>query len=194
MSPGCGREPTANGAGNGCPRRPNGESARHRWKAVPWGNSDEVIQKAGALTDGKASTNGAEPVSMPWPPVPHGVSGMVGLVSEWVKDWYAEDFYRTSPARDPQGPCVEPFECCEAVAGWNGRSNCAPVIEDGMKMTTGVRRWGFVARMTRRSCEVTDTPLMSVRERWFSPASFLLSDLQYDSPSAYAVASGESAR
>ena len=111
-----------------------GESgARHRWKAVPWGNSDEVIQKPGALTDGKASTNGAEPVSMPlatrspWR-VRHGWFGFrmgEGLV--------CGRFYRTSPARDPQGPCVEPFECCEAVAGWNGRSNCAPVIEDGMK-------------------------------------------------------------
>ncbi|MEP7152398.1 MAG: SUMF1/EgtB/PvdO family nonheme iron enzyme [Nitrospira sp.] len=75
-------------------------------RRYPWGNSDEVIQKSRLkMSDGKASANGVDPTGMPLRATsPYGVSGMVGVVSEWVKDWYAEDFYRTSPSRDPQGP------------------------------------------------------------------------------------------
>ncbi|MBS0164039.1 MAG: SUMF1/EgtB/PvdO family nonheme iron enzyme [Nitrospira sp.] len=102
-------------------------------RRYPWGNSDEVIQKSrGALTDGKASTNGAEPVSMPLATrSPYGVSGMVGLVSEWVKDWYAEDFYRTSPARDPQGPLRGTFRVLRG-GSW---------MERPLELRAGYRGW-----------------------------------------------------
>ncbi|MGZ8383303.1 MAG: SUMF1/EgtB/PvdO family nonheme iron enzyme, partial [Nitrospira sp.] len=75
-------------------------------RRYPWGNGDEVIQKSRLkMSDGKASANGVDPTGMPLRATsPYGVSGMVGVVSEWVKDWYAEDFYRSSPSRDPQGP------------------------------------------------------------------------------------------
>lgn len=73
-------------------------------RRYPWGNSDEVIQMHRVkLAEPKIVANGAaQPASTAISP--YGAAGMVGLVSEWVKDWYAEDFYRTSPSRDPQGP------------------------------------------------------------------------------------------
>jgi formylglycine-generating enzyme required for sulfatase activity len=33
-----------------------------------------------------------------------GAFDMVGNVAEWCRDWYAEDYYKSSPLHDPQGP------------------------------------------------------------------------------------------
>jgi formylglycine-generating enzyme required for sulfatase activity len=49
---------------------------------------------------------------------PYGVFDLIGNASQWVKDWYAEDFYQISPARDPQGPLRGSFRVLRG-GEWN---------------------------------------------------------------------------
>lgn len=39
-----------------------------------------------------------------YPPNPLGIYDMAGNGFEWVKDWYAPDYYQHAPGKDPQGP------------------------------------------------------------------------------------------
>jgi formylglycine-generating enzyme required for sulfatase activity len=106
-------------------------------RRYPWGNSDEVIQKSRVDADGREfSANGVDPLGTATGGLrsPYGVFGMIGLVSEWVKDWYAEDFYR-APRRPGirRGRCAGRFVSCEAAVGWSGLSSCVPATGAGTR-------------------------------------------------------------
>lgn len=74
-------------------------------RRYPWGNSLEAIKSRLKEHDLKTGGNGTEPVgSVPGTVSPYGVFDLVGNAWEWVKDWYAEDFYAVAPSHDPQGP------------------------------------------------------------------------------------------
>ena len=49
---------------------------------------------------------------------PYGVMDMSGNVSEWVNDWYAEDYYATSPADNPTGPATGELRVLRG-GGWH---------------------------------------------------------------------------
>lgn len=74
-------------------------------RRYPWGNGNEPVKHRIKSHELKTGGNGTEPVGSQFAILsPYGISDMVGSVSEWVKDWYSEDFYQASPVQDPQGP------------------------------------------------------------------------------------------
>lgn len=97
----------------------------------PWGNSDPDGSKANLcdvncthdwkeshLDDGYTDT--APVGSFEAGKSPYGVYDMVGNVREWVADWYAPDYYRNGPDRNPPGPSSG---IGKALRGGSWRSN-----------------------------------------------------------------------
>lgn len=82
----------------------------------PWGNNRPTPALAQFGLDLPMATSPIDdPHGRPYPPVakvdafpqsqsPFGVYQMAGNVMEWVQDWWAGDYYRRSPARNPTGP------------------------------------------------------------------------------------------
>jgi formylglycine-generating enzyme required for sulfatase activity len=106
-------------------------------RRYPWGNNEMVIEQHRPKgNEAKLSANGMGPVEMDAASAsPYGVYGLVGSVSEWVKDWYAEDFYALSSSRDPQGPLRGSFRVFRG-AGWNeGPSELRPSHRGWDEMT-----------------------------------------------------------
>jgi formylglycine-generating enzyme required for sulfatase activity len=67
-------------------------------RAYPWGNAfDSSLVPTNA--DDTAAVG-----SFPSNASPFGAEDMAGNVLEWVSDWYAHDFYASSPADNPTGP------------------------------------------------------------------------------------------
>ncbi|WP_447599163.1 SUMF1/EgtB/PvdO family nonheme iron enzyme [Nitrospira sp. Nam80] len=91
-------------------------------RRYPWGNNETVIEQHQSKGgDAKLTANGLGPVGTPSATAsPYGVYDLVGSISEWVKDWYADDFYAASSSRDPQGPLRGSFRVLRG-AGWNER-------------------------------------------------------------------------
>jgi iron(II)-dependent oxidoreductase len=63
----------------------------------PWGD------KAGPKLARYNTQNGPGPVAQ-YPPNDFGLYDMAGGVSEWCADWFAREYYKSSPARNPKGP------------------------------------------------------------------------------------------
>lgn len=62
-------------------------------------------------TKANVDTQGTKPVGS-FPPNDFGVFDLTGNVWEWCQDWFAPDFYQTSPARNPTGPAEGKCHVC----------------------------------------------------------------------------------
>jgi formylglycine-generating enzyme required for sulfatase activity/CHAT domain-containing protein/Flp pilus assembly protein TadD len=70
-------------------------------RRYPWGNTVPKVQRLNFNND----VGDTQPVgSYPDGAGPYGTLDMAGNVWEWVADWYAEDYYATSPRANPTGP------------------------------------------------------------------------------------------
>lgn len=111
-------------------------------RRYPWGNSEEPIKRGVKERELRGDANGIEPVgSLAGTESPYGVFDLVGNVWEWVKDWYAEDFYAAAPPHDPQGPLrgsfrvlrggdwsQSPLELRASYRGWDEMTYWGPTL------------------------------------------------------------------
>lgn len=70
-------------------------------RIYPWGNEppDETLANFNFIKGDTAPVG-----NYPDGASPFHAFDMAGNVEEWVADWYANDYYATSPAENPQGP------------------------------------------------------------------------------------------
>jgi sulfatase modifying factor 1 len=68
-----------------------------------WGNTGEM-GRANLAGDDDGFKYSSPPGSFPASRSPYGPYDMIGNVSEWVADWYEEDYYGKAPQKDPKGP------------------------------------------------------------------------------------------
>ena len=119
-----------------------------RQMTYPWGNIAPVCED-GVINGAKFDNNGAcnatdtEAVGT-YAPNGYGVYDMSGNVWEWVADWYAADYYETSPLDNPLGPDNGDTRVLRGGAwngGYDGTLRCAD--RDSNSPIDTSDHWGF---------------------------------------------------
>jgi hypothetical protein len=78
---------------------------------------------------------------------PYGALDMVGNVYEWGTDWYADDYYARSPARNPQGPDSGTARVYRGGAFDGGRAQVRSTFRNGRDPNLGGSTIGFRVAM-----------------------------------------------
>lgn len=78
-------------------------AARSRGQFRIFGNSDNRYHYENDKARNIAPSAKNRPVGS-YAPNPLGLYDMQGNGTDWIKDWYAADYYSHSPEKDPQGP------------------------------------------------------------------------------------------
>jgi len=81
-------------------------------RLYPWGNQEPTNELANFALGARFSYRQVLlPVrSREQGKSPYGLYHMAGNVYEWVQDWYATNYYETSPSRNPSGPAQGQFK------------------------------------------------------------------------------------
>jgi formylglycine-generating enzyme required for sulfatase activity len=79
------------------------------WERAARGGVDGTSYPWGDAIPQWVPEGGRGPLAGPWPvtlgePNPFGLFGIAANIHEWCADWYAADFYGSSPERNPAGP------------------------------------------------------------------------------------------
>jgi len=73
-------------------------------RLYPWGNRWDASRCQCSKEFFEDAEKTAPVGSFPAGASPYGVLDMAGNVAEWCADWYSEDYYHVSPAKNPPGP------------------------------------------------------------------------------------------
>jgi sulfatase modifying factor 1 len=87
----------------------------------PWGNRFDE-KKVNSAESALGKTTGVR--ELPEGASPFGVYNMAGNASEWVADWFAPDYYQTSPKENPKGPDTGTWKVVRGGGWWCKSENC----------------------------------------------------------------------
>jgi formylglycine-generating enzyme required for sulfatase activity len=87
-------------------------------RIYPWGNTFDINKVNAEGKVGDTTEVGAYPAGAS----PYGVMDMAGNVWEWVADWYAENYYASSPRNNPKGPSSGEYRVLRGGAWYTNQS------------------------------------------------------------------------
>lgn len=146
-------------------------------RIYPWGNSPPAN---GQISNGHGDTSmvgsALDGIS------PYGALDMVGNVQEWTNDWYAQDYYSSSPASNPLGPSTSfPF-CANSrtlrnASFFNNDTRVLRLTYRGFAdPSASDNRWGFRCAKSFDGSTPTPTPISTSTPPPCGTLSGVLSD------------------
>lgn len=126
------------------------------WERAARGGRDGLRYPFGDEIPNWIPNAGRGPLAAPWPaalgePNAFGLYGIAANIHEWCEDWYAADYYASTPERDPTGP-LNGLRRASRGGSWRHAvtiSTCA--TRSRLDPTFRYTDYGFrVARQTRK--------------------------------------------
>jgi iron(II)-dependent oxidoreductase len=121
----------------------------------PWGNQSAGLSRANFGRTGLSGPVRDRPERLLlYPPLisvdkyenavsPYGAYQMMGNVSEWVNDWYDQDYYKTAPVRNPQGPQTGSQKAFRGGGWMDSTTTMRAAMRNGTDPNTKINWMGF---------------------------------------------------